>query len=529
MRRRDFLRAAGRTAGVVGGAALLGGSALLGSEGDAFAAETGTILDHSARECPIDTVVVLMMENRSFDHYLGWLGDDEHYLEAGKKRYGRSFKVAARTDVAYPDHEGNPVETYRLVGAPTQTNPWRGCGHPNPGHGWFAGRAELVNGFLAPRSGNDVYALGYYSADDLAVHAQLARRFTVCDRYFASLLAGTFPNRQYMHSATSNGDRFDPGPLRTGIYPQATIWDKFAAAQVDAAFYYAGFPGLMLFGERMASYVRPIDRYFEDCAAGTLPSYVFLEPSFGGGLRTDDHPRGDVNIGQRFILECFGAFAQSRQWKRGLFVLTYDEWGGFYDHVVPPVVPDVRASPILADNYGQTGFRVPAVLASPFARRGFVDHRVYDHTSILRFLEWRFLGAPADGPGPKSPRHRPDWFLTRRDRFARNIGWSLLPKREKVDLEVDLEMELPQPSDVCVQDGPLRRFLGLAPDTEPEDREPSDPFELSPEFEEQTRTLFPTPVLTPWLERRGPAAPGVTPQPGEAPATTVPASPLSTP
>ena len=512
--RRDFLRAAG----ALGGAALLDPKALLGDDKARRASGSGSVLDRPARNCPIDTVVVLMMENRSFDHYLGWLGDDEPYLEAGRRRYGHGFKISARNDVTYPDRLGNPVETYRLVGAPTQTNPWRGCGHPNPGHGWFAGRAELNDGFLAPGSGNDVYALGYYGAEDLAVHAQLARRFTVCDRYFASLLAGTFPNRQYMHSATSNGEKFDPGPLRVGIYPQPTIWDKLAAAQVDTGFYYAGFPGLMLFGERMESYIRPIDRYFEDCLAGTLPSFVFIEPSFGGGLRTDDHPRGDVNIGQRFVLECFGAFAQSKQWKRGLFVLTYDEWGGFFDHVAPPVVPDVRASPIQAENFGQTGFRVPAVLASPYARRGFVDHRVYDHTSILRFLEWRFLGAPADGPGPKSGRARHDWFLTRRDRYARNIGWSLLPAREKSDLGVDLAMELAQPSDACAIDGPVRRLFRIPPETEPDGTEPSDPFELSPEFEEQTKTRFPLPVLTPWLERPGPAAPGVTPQPGEVPA-----------
>src|SRR5262249_45757060 len=164
-----------------------------------------------------------------------------------------------------------------------------------------------------------------------------------------------------------------------------------------------------------------------------------------------------------------------------LFVLVYDEWGGFFEHVQPPVVPDVRASPILAENFGQLGFRVPAVLASPFARRGFVDHRVYDHTSILRFLEWRFLGAPADGPGPKSGKTG-DWFLTTRDRYARNIGWSLLPKHEKADLDVDLGMQLPQPSDVCAVDGPLRGVLHPLAELEPADEE-SDPFELSPEFE----------------------------------------------
>ncbi len=506
MRRRDFLRAAG----VLGGAAILGGTALASCDdgGSDNASSFDTMLDHPAHESPIDTVVVLMMENRSFDHYLGWLGTDHEYLESGRRRYGPKFRIAAQTDVVYPDHEGAPVSTYPLVGAPGETNPWRGCNHPNPGHGWFAGRAELKGGFLAPGSGNDVFALGYYQAEDVSVHAQLAKRFTVCDRHYASLLGGTFPNRQYMHAASSNGEKFDPGPLRVGIYPQPTIWDKLAAAQVDAAYYYAGFPALMLFGDRMESYIRPIDRYFDDCMAGTLPSYTFLEPSFGGGLRTDDHPRGDVNVGQRFILECFGAFAQSPQWRRGLFVLVYDEWGGFFDHALPPVVPDARQSPILADNFGQLGFRVPSVLASPYARRGFVDHRVYDHSSILRFLEWRFLGAPAYGTGNSSR----NWWLTTRDHFARNIGWSLVPRHPDPEIDFALDQELPQPSTPCVEDGrfgTVEHFLG----------EEADAFQLSPDFAEQIRTRFPVPVLTPWLDRPGPPPRSFLPDRPDAPLT----------
>ncbi len=467
MRRREFLKAAG----AVGGAVMLGGAGLLGCDDGGSDDSFETVLDHSVHDCPIDHVVLLMMENRSFDHYLGWLGTDEAYLDAGRRRYGKKFQVDARLDLSYPNPAGELVDVYPLVGAPTEPNPWRGCEHPVPGHGWFAGRHQLNEGFLAPGTGNDILALGYYLAEDLVVHEQLANRFTICDRHFASLLGGTFPNRQYLHSATSDGIKGDPGPLRIGIYPQPTIWDSLTRAGVETAFYYNGFPGLMLFGERMVRYLRPFDAYFEDCASGTLPAFTMLEPKFGGGLRTDDHSRGDVNVGQRFILECFGAFAQSPQWKRGLFILTYDEWGGFFDHVAPPVVPDDRESPIEDDNFGQTGFRVPTYLASPYARRGFVDHRVYDHTSILRFLEWRFLGAPAEGPGGKS------WWLTKRDHYANNIGWSLRPDRPDRDPGVDLGMTLPQPSPVCF-DFPGRRFRDATGQELPLE---VDPFELDPE------------------------------------------------
>ena len=149
------------------------------------------------------------------------------------------------------------------------------------------------------------------------------------------------------------------------------------------------------------------------------------------------------------------------------------------------------------------------MLASPYARRGFVDHRRYDHSSILRFLEWRFLGAPADGPGTKS---NPNWWLTTRDHFSQNVGWSLLPKRPEPELEFALDMELPQPTPACLQDDPLRRLVPIA--------EEPDPFELSPEFAEQTRIRFPVPVLTPWLDRPGPQPRSFLPERPGTPTTT---------
>src|SRR5690606_9019468 len=113
-------------------------------------------------------------------------------------------------------------------------------------------------------------------------------------------------------------------------------------------------------------------------------------------------------------------------------ILTYDEWGGFFDHRRPPRLPDDRSSPEDRQNFGQAGFRVPTRLISPYSRPGFVDHRLYDHASILRFHEWRFLGAPPEGRGGPGAT----WYLTKRDRRANNIGASLLPSDP--DLEFDL-------------------------------------------------------------------------------------------
>jgi len=165
--------------------------------------------------------------------------------------------------------------------------------------------------------------------------------------------------------------------------------------------------------------LRPFADFFVDAAAGTLPHVVLLDPSFISGFRTDDHPIGDMRVAQAFVGNVVRALVHSPQWSRSALFVTYDEWGGFFDHVAPPIVADDRASAIDLANFGQAGFRVPTFLVSPYALPGFVDHRRYDHTSILRFLEWRFLGAPPEGPDGNG------WWLTARDRNANNIGASL--------------------------------------------------------------------------------------------------------
>src|SRR5690606_23793186 len=204
---------------------------------------------------------------------------------------------------------------------------------------------------------------------------------------------------------------------------------------------------------------RTMEQYFDDCAAGTLPQVALLEPGYLGGSRTDNHPHGDVRAGERFVRDAFAAFARSPHWERGLFILTYDEWGGFYDHVPPPVLPDDLASAVDADNFGQAGFRVPTVLASPYAPRGYVDHQVYDHTSILRFLEWRFFGAPPEGPGALGD----SWFLTTRDRYANNIGASLVTTPD-IDVDYDLDVVVAPPSPECSGGGGGGAVAGVEPE-----------------------------------------------------------------
>ena len=443
MDRREFLR---RTA-QLGGAVALGGSALAAGTRSAaarFAADDfGSMLDHPVKESPIDTVVVVMMENRSFDHYFGWLADDQRYVERGKKRYGKRFRVDGKQQQAFPAPDGTSVPTAPLLTNVGEANPYRGCGHPDPGHQWTQGRAQRDGGFLAPGSGNDPFALAYYGGDAMPFTSQLAREFTVFDRWHASILGPTYPNRAYLHSGQSGTYKANTLPFATGGYDWPTIWERLAAAGVSAGYYYTDLPVLALWGGRLDNFQRPIDQYFADAQQGTLPKVTFIDPAFLSGNRTDDHPHADIRAGQRFMRDVFTAFARSKHWRRGAFVLVYDEWGGFYDHVRPPVLPDDRANPDDMENFAQAGFRVPAVIASPYARRGYVDHTLYDHTSVLRFLEWRFLGAPARGRGKDGQT----WFLTARDRNANNLGATLAtdPVDRKVGINLDVVIGDPSP------------------------------------------------------------------------------------
>jgi phospholipase C len=453
MDRREFLRL-----GAIAGAAFALAPAC-GSGSDASAAAGGkkprddngprskradSVLNGAAAESGIDTIVIVMMENRSFDSYFGWLARDAGYLEAGKSLYGSDFTLNGNSFQSFAAPDGTNVETARRV-LSGEANPWRGCGHPDPGHGWVAGRAQRDGGFLAEGSGNDEFALSYFEGEDLPIYAALARRFTVCDQWHASCLGPTYPNREYLLSAQSGGNKTNFLPLEQGGFQWPTIIDRLSAANVTVSEYYSDLPQLLLWGGRMIPFTRVGARFHEDAAAGKLPQVSIITPAFVGGNRTDDHPHGDPRAAQRFVRDAFASFATSPQWERGLFVLTYDEWGGFFDHVAPPRLKDDRASSNDDNDFAQAGFRVPTVLASPRAQRGLVDHAQYDHTSVLRFLEWRFLGAPPRGPGNAGPR----WYLTQRDRYANNLGETLMRESSDADVGFDVNVAIPAPSAPC--------------------------------------------------------------------------------
>ena len=365
---------------LLGGASAAAIGSLIGTGSPATAgrpaAITRTLPDPASSG--IDHIVVLCMENRSFDHILGWLP-------------GANGRQAG---LSYPDRNGALKPTYHL-------GTFQGCGHPDPDHSYSGARAEYhdgaCDGWLTV---NDEFSIGYYRQADLPFLGHAAPAWTACDNYYAATLGPTFPNRIYLHSAQT--DRIDDSVSLTSL---PTIWDSLARAGVSRKYYYTDLPFLGLWGLKYVGISHTYDTFLRDATSGNLPAVSYVEPSLFletiDGLSKDDHPHGDIRNGEATMNGGYRAVTQSPNWSRTVLIITFDEWGGFYDHVPPTAAPDTN--PALT---GLRGFRVPTLVISPYAQRGAVAHATYDHTSVLKLIEWRF-GLPA---------------LTPRDAAARNLA-----------------------------------------------------------------------------------------------------------
>ncbi len=420
--RREFLERTAYAAGLAGAAYALP-SGLLISE----AARAQASALPSPRNVPIDHFVILMMENRSFDHYFGWFDE----------------VADATQNASYPDPGGNQVPTRH---ASFMEAEWQGCGFSDPGHGWTAGRRQLQGGFMAAGSGNDEFALTYYNEGEIEFIHEAAKAYTLYDRFFCSLLGPTWPNRYYKWSAQSGGKINNTPPVDTLGNQWESVFDRAlrhnpnnlpGQGGITARYYNSDLPFSAVWGQRAVGWTLPIAAYYADCAAGTLPNITIVDPPFrdgggGDGLSADEHPHGDVRLGQAFMADVVNAFVESPNYERGALFIVYDEWGGFFDHVTPPSVPDDRQSANLDQNFGQMGFRVPAVTVSPYSRNpggapARVDHTQLGFESILKLITYRF------GLGD----------LVTRDRMANSIGTSF--DWENPDFE---RPDLPDPSTI---------------------------------------------------------------------------------
>ena len=211
-----------------------------------------------------------------------------------------------------------------------------------------------MDGFL--RAQSDVFSIGYYEERDLPFIPSVARAFTTYDRFFCSLLGSTYPNREYMHSAQSYGMIDNSLPPPPG-FPDSTIFHALSRKGVSNRYFFTDLPVAALWGAPGLARSGHVQEYYERCAHGTLPALSFVDPAFedeGSGTSGDEHPHGDVRAGQAFMADVVHAFMESPQWKRGALFIVYDEWGGFFDHVRPPRVPDIRSNPDINQDFGQT-------------------------------------------------------------------------------------------------------------------------------------------------------------------------------
>ena len=355
-------------------------------------------------DIPIQNVVVLMQENRSFDSY-----------------YGHLAKYAKRTDIeSAPEDSSNP-DTKGVK------QPWHHAPHLcflDTAHGWDAVHTQInggaMDGFFttndapgteadaaapADENGSGTRAMSWYDERDLPFYYDLASTFTIADHYHASVPGPTWPNRMFLYGATSYGWTHNELPdLSAYPFPDrdAVLFDELEKRHVDWAIYTDGppGPGVALGIALVSRWGRnPVHRWAEFLAqaqAGTLPAVAIVDakaPTEASGSGQDEHPPGDVQVGQKFASDLVHAMFQSPQWAHSAIFLTYDEHGGIYDHVVPPktCTPDPTGATLTGGgtpaDFASLGVRVPLTVVSPYAKRAYVAHAVYDHASITRFIE----------------------------------------------------------------------------------------------------------------------------------------------
>jgi phospholipase C len=350
----------------------------------------------------IDHILVLMMENHTYDNYLGMLGRGR-----GEKPRGDGFTIGpdGRPTATNPTSDGQVQHAFhmpttcQLIGQPSQE--WA------VSHNQFDGGRN--DGFVKSTSGP--VAMGYWTGADLPWSSSLATIFPLADRWFAPLLGQTYPNRRYLLAATSMGMVDDVLPEIIVPPPNGTIFDHLDAHQIPWRNYYSTFPAssYLYLGDAIRNHpsVVPIDQFFADAKSDSLPGFAIIDPNWG--TNSGENPQNIVHA-EVFAASVVQAVMDSPAWPRTLLVWTFDEGGGYFDHVPPPaaVAPD-DVPPLQLpwyNGFAQYGFRVPAVVVSPWSRPDHVTNVVHDHTSILAMVE-RKWNLPA---------------LTRRDAAAHDLS-----------------------------------------------------------------------------------------------------------
>ena len=373
-----------------------------------------------------------MMENHSFDNILGLLGRGDGFT------IGSDGLPTAKN----PNGTGGEVHAFHM---PTE------CQTDGIGNDWRvtheAYDGGTCQGFVTAMSAE---TMGYFTSDDLPFTCGMARTFPIADRYFCSAMAQTDPNRRYLIAGTSLGliDDTFPSPLP----PNGVIFDQLDNHGITWRDYYTTVPtaGVFLPLLQKPSIVRSlarIDQFYADAAAGNLPSFCLVEPDYQ--RQSEENPQ-DVQFGDQFLGNVVNAVMSSPNWSSTMLIWSYDEHGGYYDHVPPPAaIPPDDVLPALKPGdppggFDRYGFRVPAGVVSPFARPNFVSSTLYDHTSILKTVEEKW-NLPA---------------LTRRDANANGLFDMLDFRRGPAFMKPP---KLPSPADPTGRAGCLVTGAGAIP------------------------------------------------------------------
>jgi phospholipase C len=341
----------------------------------------------------VEHIVVLMLENHSFDNFFGMLGRGD-----GLTLNSQGLPTATNP---YPNgqiqHAFRMPTTCQLSGTPSQE--------------WLASHAAYNNGkndgfVSAPISITDStivggVAMGYWTGDDLPFTYSLASTFPIGDRWFCSMLGQTDPNRRYLIAGTSAG-MTDDGGLSEALIPvpaaagtvfnlldnHGISWENYVESYPTGAT-----PELFLANDAIpeALHHTSLDDFFTAAADGTLPSFSILDPDYD--TQSQENPQNIV-VGEALLAQVVQALGNSPLWKQTILLVMYDEHGGYFDHVPPPpAIPPDGIPPIVQpgeetyEGFARYGFRVPSVVVSPYAKPDYVSHVVYDQTSVLAFVE----------------------------------------------------------------------------------------------------------------------------------------------
>ena len=338
---------------------------------------------------PIEHIVVVMQENHSYDSYFGMLPRGD----------GFTRDAHGRPTASNPDASGHQVRAFHMAST---------CQSHSVSQNWNAMHVQwnngAMNGFVRSPSGSA--AMGYWDGSDLPFYYGLASTFPVCDRWFASTFGQTYPNRRFLLCGSALGSISTISETDLPAPPNGTIFDTLNRNNISWRDYFTTVPSIGLFIPTMEANVDKlarIDQFFTDAAAGRLPSFCLVESHTTN--QTEEDPQ-DISMGEAFVARVVNAVMNSPTWGKTVLVFCYDEHGGYYDHVPPPrAVPPDNFLPILQPhggehlngqaanvpgNYSRYGFRVPAVVVSPYARKNYVSHVVHDHTSILSMVEHKW-------------------------------------------------------------------------------------------------------------------------------------------